>query len=241
MAADERSATTATGMRKRPGRRRGRGSARRSRTRVCASSRSNRSSSTTTSPGCAIRRAELVDDAGRKGALLDNAVDGFSKFVEMKEVPEVYAESLYGRGLAYMELRRLGERARGPAAPRRAAQRPPRRRRRRSPRWIAARAASRRRRRAGDPEPLLDKLAAGLPKAAADPAAEKDVTALARGLAARGGEWPAKVQGAGHEEARRRHAAGVALELRPVPAGPARHRPRPLRATWRRWSRRAPA
>ena len=48
--------------------------------------------------------AQLVDDAGRKRTLLENAVDGFSKFTDMKEVPEVYAESLYGRGLAAMDL-----------------------------------------------------------------------------------------------------------------------------------------
>src|SRR5262249_57692378 len=59
------------------------------------------------------------------------------------------------------------------------------------------------RRESGKPEPppqdtdqiLLDRLADGLPKASADPSAEKDVTALARGLAARGGDWPAKVEG----------------------------------------------
>jgi tetratricopeptide (TPR) repeat protein len=139
--------------------------------------------------------ADLVDDAGRKGALLDNAIDGFSRFAEMKGVPEVYAESLYGRGLAYMELRDfknaredLNKAAKLPKTAQRA----------------AAALAEVERRESGKPpppvepadpdKPLLDKLTAGLPKAGADPAVEKDVASLARGLAARGGEWPAKVQ-----------------------------------------------
>jgi len=140
--------------------------------------------------------ADLVDDAARKGALLDDAVEGFSRFVELKGVPEVYAESLYGRGLAYMELRdwkNAREDFRAAAKLPKTAQR------------ANAALAEVDRREAGKPlsppepvdpdKPLLDKLTAGLPKAGADPAVEKDVTALARGLAARGGEWPGKVQG----------------------------------------------
>jgi len=139
--------------------------------------------------------AQLVDDAGRKRTLLDNAVDGFSKFTDMKEVPDVYAESLYGRGLAYMDmgdwdnarkdlrvaagLSRTGAKAKAALAE-------VDRKESGKPEEPAAPAE--------DPDKvLLDKLAAGLPKAATDPAAEKDVTTLARGLAARGGEWPAKV------------------------------------------------
>jgi tetratricopeptide (TPR) repeat protein len=139
--------------------------------------------------------AQLVDDAGRKRTLLDNAVDGFSKFTDMKEVPEVYAESLYGRGLAYMDM---GDWANARKDLRAAAGLS------RTAEKAKAALAEVDRKESGkpaEPEPppedpdqvLLDKLAAGLPKAAADPAAEKDVTALARGLAARGGEWPAKV------------------------------------------------
>ncbi len=140
--------------------------------------------------------ADLVDDAGKKGALLDQAIDGFSKFAEMKGVPDVYGESLYGRGLAYMERRDFAK-ARTDL---RAAAKLPK---------TAARAtaalAEVDRRESGKPlpppepvdpdKPLLDTLTAGLPKAGTDPAVEKDVTTLARGLAARGGEWPAKVQG----------------------------------------------
>src|SRR5439155_625063 len=51
----------------------------------------------------------------------------------------------------------------------------------RSPRWR-------------DPEVLTPRLGELLPRAATgDAAAEKDATALARGLAARGGPWPARV------------------------------------------------
>lgn len=140
--------------------------------------------------------ADLVSDPGKKGALLDQAIDGFSKFAEMKGVPDVYAESLYGRGLAYMERRDFAK-ARDDL---RAAAKLPK---------TAARAAAAlaevERRETGKPlpppepvdpdKPLLEKLTAGLPKAGGDPAVEKDVTTLARGLAARGGEWPGKVQG----------------------------------------------
>ena len=48
--------------------------------------------------------AQLVSDAAQKKSLLSKAVDGFSQFAEMEEVPDVYAESLYGRGLTYMDL-----------------------------------------------------------------------------------------------------------------------------------------
>jgi outer membrane protein assembly factor BamD (BamD/ComL family) len=140
--------------------------------------------------------AQLVDDAGRKRTLLENAVDGFSKFTDMKEVPEVYAESLYGRGLAAMDL---GDWANARQDLRAAAGLS------RTAAKAKAALAEVDRKESGKPaEPeapaeypdqaLLDKLAAGLPKASTDPAAEKDVTTLARGLAARGGEWPAKVQ-----------------------------------------------
>ena len=137
--------------------------------------------------------AQLVDDAGRKRNLLENAVDGFSKFTSMKEVPEVYAESLYGRGLSYMDM---GDWANARQDLRTAAGLS------RTVEKAKAALAEVDRKESGKPEPppqdpdqvLQDKLAAGLPKAAVDPAAEKDVTTLARGLAARGGEWPAKVQ-----------------------------------------------
>ncbi len=144
--------------------------------------------------------AQLVEEAGRKGALLDNAIDGFSRFAEMKNVPEVYAESLYGRGLAYMDRGDWGNARRDLRAASGLGKTGAR---------AKAALAEVDRRESGKPatvetppeappfdpdQGLIDKLTAGLPKAGTDPAAEKDVTALARGLAARGGEWPAKVQ-----------------------------------------------
>ena len=47
--------------------------------------------------------AALSDPAKRK-PLLQKAVEGFSQFLLVNEVPDIYAESLYGRGLAFMEL-----------------------------------------------------------------------------------------------------------------------------------------
>jgi tetratricopeptide (TPR) repeat protein len=138
--------------------------------------------------------AQLVDDPGRRKELLENAADGFAKFTSMKDVADVYAESLYGRGLAYLDLgdyKGAREDLRIAAGLSRTAAK------------AKAALAEVDRRESGKPEPppqdtdqtLLDRLAGGLPKASADPAAEKDVTALARGLAARGGDWPGKVQG----------------------------------------------
>src|SRR6058998_4382706 len=48
--------------------------------------------------------ALLTGDAGKKKALLQKAVEGFSQFLLVNEVPEIYAESLYGRGLAFLDL-----------------------------------------------------------------------------------------------------------------------------------------
>jgi tetratricopeptide (TPR) repeat protein len=140
------------------------------------------------------QNAQLVDDAGRKKELLENAADGFSKFTSMKDVADVYAESLYGRGLTYLDLgnyKAARDDLRAAAGLSRTAAKAK----------IALAEVDRR--ESGKPEPppqdtdqiLLDRLADGLPKASTDPSAEKDVTALARGLAARGGDWPAKVQG----------------------------------------------
>src|SRR5262249_6309451 len=140
------------------------------------------------------QNAQLVDDPARKNTLLENAADGFSKFTSMKEVSDVYAESLYGRGLAYLDLgnyKSARDDLRAAAALPRTAEK------------AKAALAEVDRRESGKPAPppqdsdqmLLDRLANGLPRASADPAAEKDVTALARGLTARGGDWPGKVQG----------------------------------------------
>jgi tetratricopeptide (TPR) repeat protein len=140
------------------------------------------------------QNAQLVDDPGRKKELLENAADGFSKFTSMKDVADVYAESLYGRGLAYLDLgnyKSARDDLRTAAGLSRTSAK------------AKVALAEVDRRESGKPEPppqdtdqmLLDKLADGLPKASGDPAAEKDITALARGLAARGGDWPGKVQG----------------------------------------------
>ena len=48
--------------------------------------------------------AQLAGDAARRKDLLQKAVRGFSQFLLVNEVPEIYAESLYGRGLAFLDL-----------------------------------------------------------------------------------------------------------------------------------------
>jgi tetratricopeptide (TPR) repeat protein len=139
--------------------------------------------------------AQLTDDKAKKKRLLEDAIDGFSKFLVMEEVQDIYAESLYGRGLAYMDagnyksaIDDLGEAA-GKAQTRTKAQ--------------AALAEAKR--RAGgqfaptpppppDPEALLTRMAELLPQASGgSAAAEKEATELARGLAAKGGSWPDRV------------------------------------------------
>jgi hypothetical protein len=61
--------------------------------------------------------AQLTTDQKRKNALLDKAVEGFSQFLVVNEVPEVYAESQYGRGLAFLDMG--NSQARGTSKPRR--------------------------------------------------------------------------------------------------------------------------
>jgi tetratricopeptide (TPR) repeat protein len=138
--------------------------------------------------------ALLTADAARKKALLRQSVDGFSQFLLVNEVPEIYAESLYGRGLAFLDL---GEHAKAIEDLQQAADEP------RTAGKAKAALAEARRRATGkreapenDPETLLGRLGELLPRAAAgDAAAEKDATTLARGLAVRGGTWPARVRG----------------------------------------------
>src|SRR5262249_6237825 len=120
--------------------------------------------------------------------------EGFSQFLIVNEVPEIYAESLYGRGLAFLDL---GDQAKAMADLQAAADDP-----HTATKAKAALAEARRRTSGGkteppenDPETLLTHLGDLLPRAAdGDAAAEKDATTLARGLAARGGTWPARVQ-----------------------------------------------
>jgi tetratricopeptide (TPR) repeat protein len=136
--------------------------------------------------------AQLVGDRARKQALLKQAIEGFSQFLLVNEVPEIYGDCLYGRGLAFLDL---GETAKAiedlTAASGEAT--------------VAskAKAALEEARRRGtgkqgpaenEPENLLTRLGDLLPRAAGgDTAAERDATTLARGLAARGGVWPAQV------------------------------------------------
>jgi tetratricopeptide (TPR) repeat protein len=135
--------------------------------------------------------AALSDPARRK-PLLQKAVEGFSQFLMVNEVPDIYAESLYGRGLAFMEL---GEYAKATEDLTAAAAES-------STAGKAKAALEETKRRAQgkkaaaatveDPEALLAKLT-GLLKEAKDPKSEAAATELARGLAVRGGDWPARV------------------------------------------------
>ena len=135
--------------------------------------------------------AQLVDPA-KKRALLQKAIEGFSQFLLVNEVPEIYADSLYGRGLAFLDL---GETAKAIEDLSAAAE---------EPRVGAkARAALEEARRRGaskqaptenDPEAQLARLGDLLQRTASgDAAAEKVATDLARGIAVRGGALPARV------------------------------------------------
>lgn len=138
--------------------------------------------------------AQLTSDQKRKNALLDKAVEGFSQFLVVNEVPEVYAESQYGRGLAFLDMGNYGQAREDLEAAAKDS--------RTSTKARAALAELDRRQTgkkapvAEDPDALLAQMADALPKAATDANVEKDTTALARGLAARGGDWPKRVDGA---------------------------------------------
>src|SRR5438046_6662966 len=136
--------------------------------------------------------AQLVGDAAKKRALLQKAVEGFSQFLLVNEVPEIYADSLYGRGLAFLDL---GDTAKAIEDLSAAAETPQVGVKARAALEEARRRASGRKTPAEeDPEALLARLGELLPRAAAgDAAAEKGATTLARGLAARAGPWPARV------------------------------------------------
>ncbi len=136
--------------------------------------------------------AQLTADAAKKRALLQKAVEGFSQFLLVNEVPEIYADSLYGRGLAFLEL---GDTAKAIEDLSAAADTPQVGAKARAALEEARRRASGRKGSAEeDPEALLARLGDLLPRATGgDAAVEKDATALARGLAARGGPWPARV------------------------------------------------
>jgi TolA-binding protein len=138
--------------------------------------------------------AQLTTDPKRKNTLLDKAAEGFSQFLVVNEVPEVYAESQYGRGLAFLDLGNYSQAREDLEA---AAKNP----------HTAAKAkaalAELERKQTGkkepvveDPAALLARMADTVAKAASDASAEKEATELARGLAARGGDWPKRVEGA---------------------------------------------
>ena len=138
--------------------------------------------------------AQLTTDIKRKNALLDKAVEGFSQFLVINDVPEVYAESQYGRGLAFLDLGNYGQAREDLEAAAKDA---------RTQAKARAALAELERRQTGkktpvveDPEALLARMADALPKAATEPGLEKETTELARGLAARGGDWPKRVDGA---------------------------------------------
>ncbi len=136
--------------------------------------------------------AQLTGDAAKKKALLQKAIEGFSQFLLVNEVPEIYADSLYGRGLAFLEL---GDTAKAIEDLSAAADTPQVGAKARAALEEARRRASGRKGSAEeDPEALLARLGDLLLRTTAgDAAGEKDATALARGLAARGGPWPARV------------------------------------------------
>jgi tetratricopeptide (TPR) repeat protein len=154
--------------------------------------------------------AQLVGDRARRQSLLKQAVDGFSQFLLVNEVPEIYAESLYGRGLAFLDL---GETAKAIEDLSAASEES-----RVAGKARAALAEARRRGGAkqgpaeNDPETLLTRLGDLLPRAAGgDATAERDATTLARGLAVRGGPWPARVESVVTDKLGERTSYGLAL------------------------------
>jgi tetratricopeptide (TPR) repeat protein len=135
--------------------------------------------------------AQLTDDAAKKKALLGKAVDTFGEFTAMSEVPEVYAESLYGRGLAYLDLAQYGDATNDLEA---AAKLP-----RTAAKAKAALAEVKRRASGGkapaapDPAQRLEQLRSMLLAARDAPAKGIEAMEMARSLAVQGGDWPAKV------------------------------------------------
>ena len=136
--------------------------------------------------------AQLTDDKSEKNRLLRRAVEGFSQFTIVPDAPEIYAESLYGRGLAFMDLGHY----QSAIADFDAAARD----RRTAGKANAALAEARRRAAGGktpkapDPATQLDRLATLLADADRSSARAKEATELARGLAAQGGDWPQRVE-----------------------------------------------
>ncbi len=136
--------------------------------------------------------AQLTGDTAKKKDLLHKAVEGFTQFLLVNDVPEIYGESLYGRGLAFLDLgdtqKAIEDLSAAVEEGRIAAKaRPALEEARRRAAGGKATAAE------NDPETLLARVGDLVAATGNDPAREKDATALARGLAARGGTWPARV------------------------------------------------
>jgi TolA-binding protein len=137
--------------------------------------------------------AQLTDDATRKKKLLREAADGFEQYTAAEQIPEIYSESIYGRGLALMDLGQYGEAIgdlqTAAGLPRTAAK------------AKAALAEAKRRQSGGkpvaapDPAEQLAQLRALLEAAAKNPDKGGEASEMARSLAAQGGDWPSRVQG----------------------------------------------
>jgi biopolymer transport protein ExbD/tetratricopeptide (TPR) repeat protein len=137
--------------------------------------------------------AQLTDDATRKKKLLREAADGFEQYTAAEQIPEIYSESIYGRGLALMDLGQygdaIGDLQTAAGLPRTAAK------------AKAALAEAKRRQSGGkpvaapDPAEQLAQLRALLEAAAKNPDKGGEATEMARSLAAQGGDWPSRVQG----------------------------------------------
>ncbi len=135
--------------------------------------------------------AALSEPARRK-PLLQKAIEGFSQFLLVNEVPDIYAESLYGRGLAFMELgdyAKATEDLTGAAEENSTAGKA-----KAALEEAKRRAAGKKAAKEEDPEALLARLTGLLKETAGgDAKTEAQATELARGLAVRGGDWPARV------------------------------------------------
>jgi TolA-binding protein len=182
--------------------------------------------------------AQLTDDPARKKKLLRDAVEGFSRFTVVEEPRDVYAESLYGRGLAFMDLgeyqKAIKDLTDATGESRVAAK------------ARAALAEAKRRAAGGKPVTAptpadeIARLEELLRAAAREPSKEKEAMETARGLAARGKDWPGRVQAAiPHSSFGLRVLAQIAVDrnrcgdvaalaeesARVDDAGRARHRP----------------
>lgn len=160
--------------------------------------------------------AQFLPDGPKKKGLLQKAVDGFSAFTDIAGVPEISSESLYGRGLAYMDLGDWGKATTDLEEAAKEA--------RTATRARSALAEVARRKSGGkapeappqpapdDPETLFGQLGDRLPKVPGDAAAEKDAATLARGLAARGAAWPDRIQTLVAEKLGNRTSYGLWLQ-----------------------------